>query len=162
MAAIHFSLTHDLDATPAATWAELIDWKGHEAWVVSTSVDMHNATEIPRVGDEFTAWTGPLPATKIGRRLSLEDRMRVDELDFDEASASGSCSVTKLGPVLTGTASFTVAPNGTGTRVEWIEDVQVRFAPNFVSPLLARIGVAGFRFSLGRLAKQLRAQSQPR
>jgi len=157
MANVRFELTHDIAAPPEVVWRELIDWKGHEAWVVSTHVDTTTSAGVPQVGDEFTAWTGPAPASKLGQRVSLEDRMRVDELDFDDAAKSGSCKVTKLGPVLTGWAAFAVSPHDGGTQIEWTEDVVVRYAPQLFAPVLARIGIVGFRLSLSRLAKQLRS-----
>ena len=37
--------------------------------------------------------------------------MRVTRLDWDPATMTGTCAVEKLGPVLKGTAGFTVAPS---------------------------------------------------
>ena len=42
-----------------------------------------------------------------------------------------------------------------GTRMYWKEDVVVAYAPQLLAPVFAKIGVAGFRFSMKRLAKQL-------
>jgi len=158
MAHVHFELTHDFDAPPQVVWDELIDWKGHEEWIPSTDVDVHSAGDEHGIGGEFTAWSGPAPTTAIGRKLSLEDRMRVDELDFDETASTGSCRVSKLGPTLTGWASFTVEPHGGGTRMLWVEDVKVPYAPQFLAPVFAKLGIGGFRFGMKRLAKMLDAR----
>jgi hypothetical protein len=45
------------------------------------------------IGARFTAWTGLGPPT-------LKDRMEVSILDWDAATTSGTCEVTKIGPVL--------------------------------------------------------------
>lgn len=147
MASVHFSLRHEFDAAPASVWRELVDWEGHADWIPATRVQLH-CTDPGVVGAEFTAWSGYRP-------LVLEDRMRVDSLEWDEGSGRGYCLVTKLGPVLTGTASFTVEPNGAGTSMNWVEDVVVPRVPQFLAPVAARIGVAGFRFGMRRLARQL-------
>jgi uncharacterized protein YndB with AHSA1/START domain len=159
MAHVHFELTYDFDASPKVVWDELVDWKGHEEWIPSTDVEVHNEGDESGIGAEFTAWSGPAPTTSIGRKLSLEDRMRVDELDYTEAASSGSCRVSKLGPVLTGWAAFTVEPMGSGTRMVWVEDVKVPYAPQFLAPVFAKLGVAGFTFGMKRLAKMLAARS---
>lgn len=159
MAHVHFELTYDFEAPPRVVWDELVDWKGHEEWIPSTDVEVHSEGDEHGIGGEFTAWSGPAPTTSIGRKLSLEDRMRVDELDFDSAAGQGSCRVSKLGPVLTGWAAFTVEPMGSGTRMVWVEDVKVPYAPQFLAPVFAKLGVAGFTFGMKRLAKLLASRN---
>lgn len=159
MAHVHFELTHDFAASPQVVWDELVDWKGHEEWIPSTDVEVHRDGDENGIGAEFTAWSGPAPTTSIGRKLSLEDRMRVDEMDFDAAAGTGSCRVSKLGPVLTGWAAFTVEPAGAGTRMVWIEDVKVPYAPQFLAPVFAKLGVAGFSFGMKRLGKLLASRN---
>ena len=66
--------------------------------------------------------------------------------------------VEKLGPMITGTAGFTVESAGDGARVAWLEDVDVPRLPGFLAPVAARIGAIGFRLAMRRLARQLRAQ----
>lgn len=151
MAQVQLSLDHHFEAPPQVVWDALVDWKGHEQWIPATRVELHGPGDPTAVGSEFTAWSG------IGRRLALEDRMRVDVLEFDASTSSGSCRVTKLGPLLGGWAEFIVAPAGAGTVVTWIEDVTIPRVPQFLAPLGRVIGVAGFRFGLSRLEKMLNA-----
>lgn len=157
MAHVQFDLTFDFDASPERVWDELVDWKGHEGWIPATVVDIHTDGDPTAPNAEFTAWSG------LGRsKLSLQDRMRVEYCDYDAAAQSGNCRVSKLGPMITGWAEFTVnATPGGGTSMEWVEDVKVPYAPQFLAPLLGRVGKEGFRFGMKRLAKLLAAQPVP-
>lgn len=151
MAYVQFALTYDFAAPPPVVWNELIDWKGHERWVPATKVVLHGPGGPTDVGAEFTAWTG------IGRTLALQDRMRVESLSFDAATGKGACTVAKVGPFLSGEAAFTVEPASAGTRMVWTEAVTVPYAPQMSAGLLARIGLSGFTFVMGRLAALMRA-----
>ena len=126
MADVRFVVTVDFDASPREVWDELVDWKAHEAWIPSTRVEV-DAGDPTAVGATFTAWTG------FGR-LALEDRMRVTDCAWVDATGTGTCEVEKLGPVLRGHAGFTVQPQGSGARVDWTEDVTVRWLPRPVGP----------------------------
>lgn len=148
MALVQFEVTVDFAAPARSVWDEMVDWKGHEAWIPATRVELHDA-DPTAVGSKFTAWTGFGP-------LSLEDRMRVARRDWDAEAERGECEVTKLGPVLSGRAGFTVEPRGSGSRVEWFEDVSVRWAPQFLGPVLSRIGAVGFRSGMRKLDRLLR------
>ena len=147
MAPVSFNVVHDFDAPPRALWDELVDWKAHEAWIPMTRMEL-DPGDPTAVGATFTAFTGLGP-------LALEDRMRVAECDWDEASESGICVVDKLGPVLSGRAGFTVSATPDGSRIDWFEDVEVKYLPGFVAPVAARIGASGFRQGMKRLAKAL-------
>lgn len=143
MTPVHFVVTSDFDSPAQAVWNELVDWKAHEAWIPATRVELDD-DDGAAVGATFTAWTGYGP-------LALEDRMRVTECTWDPATQRGSCGVEKLGPVLRGRAGFTVAPNGAGARVEWVEDVTVRWLPRFAAPFVSRLSAMGFNFGMRRL-----------
>ena len=124
-----------------------MDWRAHEAWIPATRVEV-DGDDPTAVGATFTAWTG------FGR-LALEDRMRVTECDWIDETQRGSCQVEKLGPILKGGASFTVESSGPGARVEWIEDVTVRWLPRFLAPVAAWFGAMGFELSMRRLNRIL-------
>ena len=147
MAKIVFEVPYSFAASPRTVWDELIDWKGHEKWIPLTRVHLEPGDPTV-IGAGFTAWTG------VGR-ISLEDRMRVKELDWDDARSTGRCEVEKLGPILRGTAGFTVEPgrSGGGTDLVWFEDVSVRYVPRFLAPIVSAIGAGGFKQGMRRLAK---------
>ena len=153
MAAVKFEVLRTIDASSRIVWEELIDWYGHGEWIPATWIET-DAPDPTAVGAHFTAFTG------YGR-LALEDRMKVVQCDWDEATQRGECEVSKLGPVLHGGARFTVTPNDDGCEVRWIEDVTVRYLPGFLSPVAAKVGAAGFTRALGRLAKLLASKPSP-
>ena len=147
MARIRFEVPYRFDAAPRAVWDELVDWTGHGEWIPATRVEV-GPGDPTAPGATFTAWTGP-------GRLSLEDRMRVVECTWDDDTARGECEVDKLGPVLVGRAGFTVTAHGDGTALVWVEDVEVRRVPGFLAPVAARLGAAGFRVGMRKLARLL-------
>ena len=136
MAAVTFTVRHDFGAPVRALWDELVDWKGHEAWIPMTRVEVGEGDPTD-VGHEFTAWSG------LGK-LALEDRMRVAECDWDDQGQTGRCTVDKLGPVLTGQAGFTVTGSGGTSSIEWFEQVEVKYLPAFLAPVAAKLGASRF------------------
>ncbi|MEO0493942.1 MAG: SRPBCC family protein [Actinomycetota bacterium] len=149
MANVQFDVIQPFEASAQVVWDELIDWKGHEAWIPATKVEIHTDGDPAAVGSEFTATTGYGP-------LALPDKMRVTRCDWDDATGSGDCEVEKLGPVLTGRAGFTVEPTGAATsKVVWVEDVEVRFLPRFLAPIAKVAGAFGFKLGMRKLGKLL-------
>ena len=128
-------------------WDELVDWPAHGEWIPATTIEGEGG-DSNEVGYTFTAWTGFRP-------VALEDRMRVTRCDWDDDAQAGVCDVEKLGPVLSGTAGFTVRADGSGSVIDWREDVTVPYLPAFVAPVAAFVGRIGFRLSLRSLAKVL-------
>jgi hypothetical protein len=147
MARVRFELTRRF-ATPARElWDELVDWPGHGAWIPATTIDGADG-DPTLVGYTFTAWTGVRP-------IALEDRMRVTRCDWNAPDESGVCDVEKLGPILRGTAGFSVRADGTASVLVWYEDVTVPYLPGFLAPVAAWGGRMGFALALRRLAKVL-------
>lgn len=85
----------------------------------------------------------------------LEDRMEIAQIDWDDQCQMGSCVVTKLGPVLHGTAGFTVSQHSDGSQVEWFEDVTVRYLLGLAAPIINKLSAFGFRQGMKKLAKKL-------
>lgn len=145
MAAITFSVTHEFDAPAWIVWAELTDWERHSAWIPATRVEVDDP-DSHVVGATFTGYTGCGP-------LTLVDRMRIAEISWTDVNATGECVVEKLGPVLHGTAGFSVTRSQAGSRVDWFEQVTVPYLPAFLAPLAGKVGALGFRLAMKRLAK---------
>lgn len=148
MAQVHFDVRHEFSAASETVWRELVDWQGHGAWIPMTRMEVEPG-EPTAPGARFTAFTGLGP-------LALEDRMEVVDCDWDETAGKGSCTVAKLGPILKGRASFTVTPTGERTSVvDWHEDVTVPRTPQFLAPVIARVGALGFKSGMRRLGRRL-------
>ena len=147
MAVVRFNVVVDFRSPSRDVWDELVDWKGHEAWIPATRVEV-DGEDPSAVGSTFTAWTG------VGR-LSLEDRMRVVECVWTPGTESGRCQVEKLGPILRGHAGFSVTPISGGARVDWDENVTMARLPRLLAPVAALIGSAGFRLGMWRLNRLL-------
>ncbi len=147
MMAVTFELTRRFDVPVRELWDELIDWPAHGAWIPATTIEGEPG-DPNEVGYTFTGWTGFRP-------VALEDRMRVTRCDWNEAEQSGVCDVDKLGPVLGGGAGFAVRADGSGSILEWREDVTVPYLPGFLSPIGAFAGRIGFTLALRSLAKML-------
>ena len=148
MAKVVFTVNHRFDADPQAVWDELADWAGHANWIPATRVEVAPGDPLA-VGAEFTAWTGYGP-------LTLEDRMRVIAIDWQAEAQQGTCTVEKLGPLLTGTASFRVEGTPGAAAMEWVEDITVPYLPQFLAPIAAWIGAGGFKLAMISLARQMR------
>lgn len=151
MSHVEFEVHHRFEAPAHAVWDELVDWAGHADWIPMTRVDVES-DDPTAVGARFTATTGVGP-------LALPDRMEVGHCDWDDATSSGTCEVSKLGPVLRGRAGFTVRPDGGGAALQWVEDVTVPYTPQFLAPLLGWLGAAGFSAGMRKLAKLLDQRS---
>ena len=148
MARVHFELTRRFDTQVRVLWDELVDWPGHGAWIPATTIE-GEAGDPTEVGYTFTAWTGFRP-------VALEDRMRVTRCDWNDDDAAGACDVEKLGPLLRGTAGFTVRADGDGSVLDWYEDVEVPYLPGFLAPVAAFAGRVGFTLAIRSLDKLLR------
>lgn len=152
MAQIDFVVTHTFDAPARVVWDEMIDWPSHAEWIPATRVEIDEG-DPQAVGGTFTGYTGYGP-------LTLVDRMRVSEITWDDNSSNGSCAVEKLGPILDGRAGFTVVPDGEGSRVDWFEQVRVKYLPGFLAPVASKLGAVGFSLGMRKLAKVITAKQQ--
>lgn len=153
MVRVTFDLVRRFEAPPRRVWDELVDWPGHGAWIPMTTIDVaeESVGSAPTVvGYTFTAWSGVRP-------LALEDRMRVTQCDWTDAGPVGVCAVDKLGPVLGGSAGFTVRPDGAGTALEWREDVTISRLPQFIAPIARLMGIVGFKMALRSLDRVIRS-----
>lgn len=133
----------DVEASAEHTWAALVDWKGQEAWMPATRVDVVGGGPGHGVGERIVAYTG------IGR-VAVADRMTITAWDPPRRA-----EVAKTGRLLKGGAFFEVRPLGPDrARVTWTEALTPPFgAPGrALGPFLsvgtrAVIGLALRRFA---------------
>ncbi|MEM8925010.1 MAG: SRPBCC family protein [Actinomycetota bacterium] len=153
MTPIRFTVTHHFAQTPKTVWDEMVDWPAHGEWIPATRVEIDEG-DPQAVGGMFTGYTGYGP-------LTLVDHMRITEIELDDESGRGRCVVDKLGPVLKGTAGFTIQPSGSGTELEWFEDVTVPYLPRLLAPVVSKLSAMGFAFGMRRLAKKMDRRPRP-
>ena len=151
MGRVQFEVVKRFDVPVRQVWDALVDWPSHGSWIPATTIEAEPG-DPTAVGFTFTGWTGVRP-------IALEDRMRVTRCDWDESARRGRCEVDKIGPVLGGSAGFTVASDPTsstdGTLLVWHEDVTVPYLPAFLAPLAALAGRIGFSLALRGFAEVL-------
>lgn len=143
MANVRFTVTRELPHPADVVFGELIDWRGHAAWVPLTRVELLSGDGGP--GTEFVATTGIGPA-------ALPDTMRVDDLD----PVAMTVHITKIGPLLTGTVHLSVTSTGdSSARLDWVEDIRVPGVPQFLAKPVAAAARRGFQSSITRMAALL-------
>lgn len=150
MVAVDFTVQHTFDAPARAVWDAMIDWERHDEWIPATRVEIDSG-DPTAVGGRFTGYTGYGP-------LTLVDRMVVTQIEWDEQTETGFCEVEKIGPLLSGTAGFTVSATSTGSQIEWFEKVSIDRLPGFLAPLGApasTVGALGFSYAMKRFARTL-------
>lgn len=141
MARVHFTVRKSLPLPARVAFDELVDWRGHAAWVPMTRVVIESGDG--GVGTTFVATTGLGP-------LALPDRMRVESMDSDAMKVT----VVKVGPVLTGDVHLAVESVGdTACTVLWDEDIRVPVLPQFLAVPVGAVARKAFEISIDRMAK---------
>ena len=141
---VHLDLPHAI----ARVWDRLTDWKSHSAWIPNTVVTITKQTN--GLGTEFVG------ITRIGP-LRLDDPMTVTEFQAPSAGRA-SCTITKTGSVLGGTAGFTLSVvDASTTRLDWFEDIHLKPHAIFwwTAPFVLAIGTIAFRSALNAFARTL-------
>lgn len=143
MTLVSFALRSTFEVPAERLWSALIDWEAHGTWIPATRSRILSGDG--GLGTRFVAVTGMRP-------FALEDRMEV--VRFEPATLSAE--VVKLGPVLRGTAGFSVSGNSVDSALEWHEAVTVPLLPAFLAPAAAAVGRVLFGIALRRLGRLLR------
>jgi carbon monoxide dehydrogenase subunit G len=141
---VQLELPHGIDHV----WDRLTDWPSHAAWIPNTVVTV--TTPTTGIGTEFVG------ITRIGP-LRLDDPMTVSEFQTPSAGRA-SCTITKTGSVLGGTAGFVLtALDDSTTRLDWFEDIHLK--PKgllwWTAPFIVVIGTIAFRSALTAFARTL-------
>jgi Polyketide cyclase / dehydrase and lipid transport len=138
-----------IDADPGPVWDLVTDWPAQTRWIPLTAVTIdHDSPSGTGLGTRFTG------RSQLGP-LGFDDPMEVTEWQPTAGGLPGRCRVRKLGPWLTGWAEIKVEPGAGGTRVEWTEQVRVRWLPRIADPVIAAVGSAFFGRVLGKMAAEL-------
>ena len=141
---VQLNLPHGIDHV----WERLTDWPSHSAWIPNTAVTVTRQTT--GVGTEFVGVTDFGP-------LRLDDPMTVTGFQTPRAGRA-SCTITKTGPILGGTAGFALtALDDSTTRLHWFEDIYLKPKGMFwwTAPFALVIGTLAFRSALNAFARTL-------
>ena len=132
------------EAPRAVVWEVLTHWERQPEWMLDAK-----SVEVLTPYREGTGVTIRCPTNLLG--VTVEDVMRVTTWRPEE-----ELGVVHLGKVITGSGAFRLADAGSGTRIEWWEEVDPPLgrvgewgASTVVRPVLQRV----FGRSLGRLAR---------
>lgn len=136
-------------APPAKVWDAVTDWERQAEWMLLTEVTAEGAAGV---GQRLTAVTGIGP-------LGFSDPMEVTRWEPPHR-----VDMQHHGRVVRGTGTFLFEPVPGGTRLVWIEELELPLGPlgeagfALVGPALGQL----LRISLGRLARQLEAPARTR
>jgi hypothetical protein len=124
-------------AGPGRVWQAAVGWPRQCDWIWATRVHGGHGA-----GAEVTGRTGIGP---VGFR---------DPMVVTEGDPHRRCVVAHTGRAVRGTGTFEVSPAGTGSRLPWIEDVQLPLPPpaGRIAGTLA-VAARGLRCSLRRFAR---------
>jgi len=143
-------VTRRMPGSAQQVWDAVTDARNHARWIPMTRVRTDGP---PRVGGRIEAVSGP------GARHGgpgVVDRMRIDRYDPPEAGRPGIAVYRKVGPVMHGSATIVVVPDGPhGAVVRWSERVHlVGPLPHaWTAALLAPVFDAMLRLALARASR---------
>ncbi|MCS0605625.1 SRPBCC family protein [Streptomyces sp. LP11] len=142
-----FSLRRTAPLSLDEAWRRLTEWPRHADAVPLTRIKV--LTPPPtRVGTRFVARSGVGP-------LVIDDVMEVTVWRPPVDGGPGFCRLEKRGRIVLGWAEIEVRPGPGGrTRVEWREELRVRFLPGVFDRVLERTSRAMFGRAANRLLRK--------
>lgn len=141
------SVERYIDAGPEQVWDAVADIATHTRWMADAVAIRFTSESRSGVGTTFDC------DTRLGP-FRLTDRMEVTE--WDQGRVMG---IRHVGAV-TGTGRFTLAPQGSGTRFSWTEELTFpRWMGGSVAGVVTRGALAWvWRRNLDRLAALVEAR----
>lgn len=144
-----FTASIDVGAPVELVWRRMTDWPAHGRWIPLTTVRV-TSDRPDGVGATFVARSAVGP-------IGFDDPMEIVEWTPPVGGRPGNVRVRKYGRVLFGWAGFEVAAGpSVGSRVRWIEDVQV--APVWLTRPVGRLIEIGGRFGFDRVLRAMAAE----
>jgi len=148
----HMALVRVIRHIPASAdqvWTLVTDWPAHSRWISLTNVTIDPDSPVRTgLGTRFTGRTALGP-------VGFDDPMTVTVWQPPADGESGCCRVVKRGRWLTGWAEIEVQPDAGGCRLNWLEEIRLRWLPRAADPMLALAGRLVFGRTLSKLATEL-------
>ncbi|POX43679.1 Immediate-early protein 2 [Streptomyces sp. Ru71] len=142
----HFRLHRTAPLPLTEAWHRLTDWPRHGDVVPLTRVTVLTPSPT-REGTVIVARTGLGP-------LGFDDRMEVTVWQPPTEDTPGLCRLEKRGRIVLGWAELEARPGPGGrTRVEWREELRLRFLPTLADPVLAAAARGVFGRAVNRLLR---------
>lgn len=132
-------------ADAQTTFDAIVDLRTQERWMVGTRLyPLAGDIPLPRVGSRLAAFTG------------LGDLGFLDVMTVTEYAPPHRWVVRHEGALVKGVGIFTVTSAADGSRVTWIEDLELPFGVigRLGFPLVRPFARAGVWYSLRRLARE--------
>lgn len=140
-----------IEAPAPLVWERVTDWHAHGRWIPFTVVTIDADSPASRgLGTRFTGRSALGP-------VGFDDLMTVTGWQPPTGDQPGRCRIEHRGRWIKGWAEIVVQPAGSGTELEWIEDLRPRWTPRFADPVVSRIGRVMFDGTLRKLAAEFDA-----
>ena len=146
MAAFHVHLETDLPAAEA--WRRVLDLRAHSDVIPLTTVtgaQLEAASLAP--GSRFVA------RTAVGR-VGFDDIMVVDAIEQPRDGSGARARIHKEGKLIGGEIDFRVIPAGSGSTVDWVQQIRVRGVPGWAGPVVARVARTAYGKALAELLRR--------
>lgn len=143
-----FTVHLDSPLPAAEAWRRVLDLHAHTAVIPLTTVT-GEAMSADRLvpGSRFVARTGVGP-------VGFDDVMVVESITAPSTDHAGTAWIQKEGRVVGGSIDLRVAPAGTGSTVEWSQQIGVRGVPRLLDPVVARVAELAYGTALRRLLER--------
>ncbi|MEW1951998.1 SRPBCC family protein [Terrabacter sp. NPDC080008] len=141
------TFTVHLDSALAAreAWRRVLDLHAHSAVIPLTTVTGETMTADGLVpGSRFVARTAVGP-------VGFDDVMVVEAITQPGAEHPGTAWIQKEGKVVRGSIDLRVSPAGSGSTVDWSQEIGVRGVPRLLDPLVGRVAQLAYGTALRRL-----------
>jgi hypothetical protein len=142
-----FLVVVDVDLAAGEAWRRVLDLRMHSRVIPLTTVtgDALSADELGR-GSRFVARTALGP-------MGFDDPMVVDDIREPAGGGAGVARIHKEGKVIRGWIELRVTPLASGSRVEWDQDIRVRWVPTLLEPVAAQVARAAYGTAIRRLLR---------
>ncbi|HET8987463.1 MAG TPA: SRPBCC family protein [Humibacillus sp.] len=143
-----FDVHLDTDLPAAEAWRRVLDLRAHSEVIPLTTMtgDQLEAAALVS-GSRFVARTALGP-------VGFDDVMVVDSIEQPTDGSGAWARIHKEGKLIHGTIDVTVTPRGSGSTVDWAQQIRVRGVPSVADPMVARVARTAYGRALAELLRR--------